>query len=704
VSTSNTDLGPLLTAARDSHRKGDLAEAEKLYCSYIERSSDNVEVLTLLGTLYAQRGNFEDAIRRLEQSLSIEHRQPFALNSLGNVLNSLGRYEDALQAFNRALALKQNHSTALNNRGTSLRALRRSQEALASIDKAIVANPEYPEAFNNRGLALHDLGRRLDALRSYDRAIMLRPEFPDALKNRGNVLRGLKRFDEALKSYNQAIALVPDAGAYHGRSFALMELKRFDEALADIRKAVELDPHLPFALGQLLLIKTQLCDWEGMEETRQRVVSAIRSGARACAPFSILSVDCTPDIRRRCAEIYVADRYPRRSLPDLKAKPRGETSGRIRVAYLSADLHSHAVATLASGLFEQHDRTRFEVHAISFGQPDESPMRRRLEKAFEHFTDVSARSDLEVAELLRQRNIDIAVDLMGFTAGCRTGILSYRPAPVQVSYLGFPGTMGTNYIDYIIADSVVIPDEDRPFYSECVVHLPDSYQCNAPQRPSLGTPGRTDAGLPSAGFVFCCFNACNKITPAIFDVWMRILQQTDGSVLWLIESNIAAKANLRREAEKRGIGPDRLVFAPVVGHADHLARHALADLFLDTLPYGAHTTASDALWTGLPVLTCLGDGFAGRVAASLLGAVGLSEIVTHSLAEYEQRATALAKDPAKVEQLKAKLISNRATHALFNTARFTRNLEAAYTRMMETHRRGQPPAAFAVSASGAAAA
>ena len=698
VSTNSAHLGQVLTEARERHRKGELAAAEPLYRSFLEGFPGNVEVLTLLGTLNAQKGNFEEAISLLEQSLGIESRQPFALNSLGNVFNSLGQYESALEAFDKVLALKVNHAAALNNRGTSLRGLRRPQAALVSIDKAIMANPEYPEAFHNRGLALHDLGRRQDALMSYDRALLLRPEFPDALKDRGNVLRGLKRFEDAVKSYDKAIALLPDAGAYHGRSFAFMELKRFDEALADIEKALELDPRLPYALGQLWQVKTQLCHWAGLEETRQRIVSAVEAGMPACAPFSILNVDCAPGVRRRCAELYVADKYPSRSLAPLPVGRAAETArDRIRVAYLSADLHSHAVAALAASLFEQHDRDRFEVHAISFGPNDRSPTRRRLEKAFEHFTDVSGKSDLEVAELMRDSRIDIAVDLMGFTAGCRTGILSYRPAPIQVSYLGFPGTMGARYIDYIVADAVVIRDEDRAFFSERVVCLPDTYQCNGSDRP-ITAPAlkRSDAGLPDVGFVFCCFNACNKIMPQTFDVWIRILQQTEGSVLWLLESNAVAKSNLYKEAEKRGVSRDRLVFAPVADHAEHLARHFLADLFLDTLPYGAHTTASDALWTGLPVLTCLGDSFAGRVAASVLTSIGLPDLVTHSLAEYEQKALALAKDIAKVRELKARLSLNRKTHPLFDAARFTRNLEAAYARMVKSHRRGEPPSAFSV--------
>ena len=703
MATENEQLAQVLAQARERHQNGDLAEAEKLYRSFIENAPENIEALALLGTLNAQKGSFDEAVRLLERSLAIEPRQPFALNSLGNALNSLGRYEDALVAFDKVLTYQRNHPTALNNRATSLRALRRPQEALASIDRAITANPSYPEAFNNRGLALHDLGRLDDALRSYDRALVLKPQFPDALKNRGNLLRALKRFNDALVSYDKALQLMPDASTYHGRSVANMGLHRFDDALADIEKAVQLDPHLPYALGQLLVIKSQLCHWEHFDETRRQVIAAIESGARACAPFTSLSIDCPQEVRRRCSDIHAADRYPARQMPPAKTKRRDETppSDRIRVAYLSAQFQSHATALLIAGVLEHHDKARFEVYGISFGPRDKNAVPDRSERAFEHFVDVGGRSDLEIAEMLRDRQIDIAVDLMGFTAGCRTGIFSFHPVPVQVNYLGYPGTMSDGYMDYIIADRFVIPDQDRPHYSEQVVYLPDSYQCNDSKRPvPSNPPARADVGLPKTGFVYCSFNADYKITPEMFDVWMRILRRVEGSVLWLLESNPTAKRNLQREAEKRGISADRLVFAPVAAYPAHLTRHRLADLFLDTLPIGAHTTASDALWAGLPVLTCAGDSFAGRVGESLLNAVGLPQLVTHSFADYEEKAVALAMNPSELAEIGAKLERNRTTHALFDTERITRTLEAAYTRMVQRHRNGERPMSFAVEAPG----
>jgi predicted O-linked N-acetylglucosamine transferase (SPINDLY family) len=358
------------------------------------------------------------------------------------------------------------------------------------------------------------------------------------------------------------------------------------------------------------------------------------------------------------------------------------------------------VAFLIAGVFEQHDRKRFEVHALSFGRPDGSETRARLEKGAEHFIDIGDKPDIEVARRLRERNIDIAIDLTGFTKDRRTGIFALRAAPIQVSYLGYPGTMGTDYIDYIIADRVVIPEEEKRHYAEKLVYLPDTYQCNDSKRRIENTTlTRTEAGLPLDGFVFCSFNNNFKIRPEMFDIWMRLLSMVEGSVLWLPEANAAAVRNLRREAVLRGVDEKRLVFAPRLASVeDHLARLRLADLFLDTLPYNAHTTASDALWAGLPVLTCMGATFAGRVAASLLKAIGLPEMVTHSLAEYEAQALDLARNPARLAEVKSKLLRHRSTHPLFDTVRFTRHLEMAYTRMVERHRSGEPPVPFAIEA------
>jgi len=350
-----------------------------------------------------------------------------------------------------------------------------------------------------------------------------------------------------------------------------------------------------------------------------------------------------------------------------------------------------------AGLFEVHDRNRFELFAFDNGFDDASPLRKRVEKSFESFTDISRSSDLDAAKLIRDHRIDVLINLNGYSGLPRNGVFAHRPCPVQVNYLGFPGTIGADYMDYIVADKHLIPGDEQRHYSEKVVYLPDSYQVNDSRRGISGrTPARAEAGLPEAGFVFCCFNNNHKLTPDIFDLWMRLLDKVAGSALWLLEDNPAAARNLRREAERRGVAPERLVFAPRMELDAHLARHRLADLFLDTLPYNAHTTGSDALWAGLPVLTCMGKAFPGRVAASLLHAAGLPELVTHTLEEYEALALRLATNPPLLAGIKTKLARNRATYPLFDTDRFRRHIEAAYVTMWERVQRGEPPGNFAV--------
>jgi protein O-GlcNAc transferase len=420
------------------------------------------------------------------------------------------------------------------------------------------------------------------------------------------------------------------------------------------------------------------------------------NGLPASSPFPLLAIPTSAGVQLECAKRYSADQHAASSAPLWRGQRYSHD--RIRVAYLSADLHAHATAQLMAGLFEQHDKSRFETIAMSFGPALDSDMRQRLVRSFDRFIDVRALSDEAIAELIYSMEADIAVDLKGFTRDARTNILAKRPAPIQVSYLGYPGTMGANYIDYLIADRVVVPDDQHNAFSEKVVCLPDSYQVNDTHRRNAAiTPSRTEAGLPEGGFIFCCFNNNFKITPDVFDVWMRLLKEIEGSVLWLIAGNSVAPANLRREAALRGVAAERLIFAPRTGSEDHLARHRLADLFLDTYYCNAHTTASDALWAGVPVLTCSGATFAGRVAGSLLTAVGLPELITHSLDDYEVLALKLARDPALLAALRQKLACHRETYPLFNTERFARHIEAAYIEMWERCQRGEPPQSFAVA-------
>jgi protein O-GlcNAc transferase len=637
----------------------------------------------------------EAALADYDRAVTLNPVYAQAYSNRSHALKELGRYEDALTSCDKAITVQPDYAGAHLNRGNVLRAMGRFEEAVASYDRAIAIKPIFPEAYNNRALALRALKRHMEALGSYDTAITLSPENVDAYQNRAALLKELRRFEEAIVSCDAAIARTSASpAAYFVRADALFHLGRFDEALEASENVLELDPEFPYARGNDLWFKMHLCDWRDIDQARSEVLAAIERGGPACPPFANLAMECPLEMRRRCAEVYAKDRYP---LRPLAPRAVAACSGRIRIAYLSADYRMHPMPYLMAGVFELHDREQFEVYAISFGRDDKSDIRARLESAFEHFVDVSGWDDRAIARFLMERNIDIAVDLMGFTDQSRPGILAFRPAPVQVNYLGFPGTLGADWIDYMIADPVLVPPEERQHYSEQVVYLPDTYLSSDPKRRAADhVPTRAELGLPAAGFVFCAFHNSCKITPEMFDVWMRILRQTDGSVLWLLDCHSSSSRNLMLEAQARGVEPERLVFAKRIPFAEHLARHRRADLFLDTLPYGGHTSASDSLFAGVPVLTCRGDSFAGRVAMSVLRALGLPELVTQSPAQFEALAVELARDPAALGAIKQKLSLNRHTQPAFDAVRFTRHLESAYSTMVQRSKAGDPPASFAV--------
>lgn len=631
-----------------------------------------------------------EAFEQFSRALQINASVAETWNSRGAISNSLGRYREAAADFERALALNPNYYDALANKGEASAKLALYDDALVAYDRALTLKPDLAKAWLGRGNVLVKLGRYREASAAYDRAVAIKPDLAEAWFGRGNVFVGLKQFDNALAVYDKALTFDPElAEAWLGRCRVFAECRRYADALAAVDRAMALDPDLKYIAGDRIYLKQNVADWTNLECEVANVLSAVSVGKPASAPFQLLSISSSPAVQLRCAQTFVADQ------PSFPPLWRGEVYShrRIRVAYLSADFRDHPVAHLTAGLFEHSDKSRFATTAISFGVNDGSPVRRRIEQAFESFTDAQHLSDGEIAELVRRGEIDIAVDLMGYTTDSRIDVLARRAAPIQVGYLGYAGTMGGDFVDYIIADPTVIPDDQARFYSERVIWLPESYQANDGKRPiPRTTPTRDECGLEEATFVFCCFNNTFKITPEVFDVWMRLLRAQPNSVLWLREPNEAASRNLRHEAQKRGVAPDRLVFAPrVPSAADHLARHRLADLFLDTLPFNAHSTASDALWAGLPVLTCLGTTFAGRVGASLLKAVGLDELITSSMEEYEALALKLAREPSYLRSLQDRLVRSRSTAPLFDTERVTRHIEAAYTMMWERYQRGEVP-------------
>ena len=564
-------------------------------------------------------------------------------------LHQRGLLSDAQILYTEILKTQPTNADALHFLGLIALQTQNPQKAVELIDKAIAIAPDSAAAYANRGLALHDLKQLDAAVASYDKAIAINPEYAEAYYNRGMVLSTLKQHQAALGSYCKAIAIKPD---------------------------------LEFLLGARYRTKMEICDWSDAEVQIAELIQKMQGGEKASQPLSVLAWSSSLPLQRKAAETWVKAKCPANfDLGNIPRQPRGE---KIRLGYFSMDFCNHPVSFLTAELFELHDREHFEVYAFSFGPDTKDEMRLRLEAAFDQFIDVKDKSDREIASLARQMHIDIAIDLAGFTGDARTNIFAMRAAPVQVNYLGYPGTMGASYIDYLIADRQLIPEESRTHYAEKIVYLP-CFQANDRKRKIADKVfGREELGLPETGFVFCCFNNTYKITPSTFDGWMRILKQVEGSVLWLLTDNPTAADNLCKQAIQRAVDPQRLVFAQKVPLlADHLARHLAADLFIDTFPYNAHTTASDALWAGLPVLTRTGETLASRVAASLLTAIDLPELITSTQEDYEALAVELATHPDQMKTIRKKLVHNRLSTPLFDTETFTQNIEQAYARMVE---------------------
>jgi predicted O-linked N-acetylglucosamine transferase (SPINDLY family) len=644
-----------------------------------------------LGTALAQMGRYSDALPHQKKSVALLPADAEAHFNLGNNLLKLERLEEAEAAYQCALQLKPGYAEAYCNMGTVLRKSQRPEEACTAYRQAIRFKPDYAEACNNLGATLCDLGRTGEADACFQQALAIRPDFADAYCNRGHLQDSLRLYDAALQNFDQAIALRPNfAEAHCGRGDLLRKAQQYEAAIESFARALAIKPDYDFLTGTYLNGRMQLCDWTEYDAQAEKLAAAILRGAKVIPPFPLMAIVDAPELHRRAAEIWGQNLVlQQQALPALPPRAPKE---KIRIGYFSADFHNHATTSLMAELFELHDKARFELVAFSFGPEQDDAMRARTRAAFDRFIDVQAMSNREVAQLARELEIDIAVDLKGYTQDSRPGIFGFRAAPVQVNYLGYPGTMAADCMDYLIADSVVIPEHSRQYYPEKIITLPNSYQPNDRKRDIAARQfTRAELGLPEDGFVFCCFNNNFKITPDVFADWMRILGQTPGSVLWLLQSSPAVCVNLRLAAAKYGIAPERLIFAPRLDLPEHLARHRLADLFLDTFPYNAHTTASDALWTGLPVLTRAGASFASRVAASLLTAIGLPELITRSREDYVKLAATLAAQPKKLMRLKKELEKNRNTHPLFDAALFARHIEEAYTRIWQRYSQSLPP-------------
>lgn len=638
-------------------------------------------------------GRANEALLDFDRALSLTPDSVPLLLSRGNLLFEQGRIADAVADYERARALAPNDSDLAFNCGSAYLGLKDYGRALASFETAIKLRPSFAKAYHYRGLVLRRLWRHEEALQSFVRSTVLDPKQVKSFCGMGNSLRELGRFEDAIQCFDRALQLTPDTPeAICSKGRVLLSLNRAEEASRCLERLLELPSeagrHDDYALGHLLHARLMCCDWRDYDSLSNEITTAVMAGKAVTLPSLLLVTSDSPDAQRECASAFYRENWA--SISASPASTASSADSRIRVAYVSSDFREHPVSQLLVRLIETHDRERFEIFGIALRPKHESELGHRIASAFDHFIDATDVGDAEVAATMRRLNIDIAVDLNGYTDGCRPGIFAHRAAPVQVGYLGYAGTLGAPYMDYIIADRTVIPEDAQQFYAEKVAHLPDCFLPNDAEL-TLGDvpPDRASHGLPEQGFVFCCFNNHYKITPTMFRLWMTLLRSIEGSVLWLAKRSDIVIQNLRREAHECGVDPNRLIFAERTPKLqDHLARQRLADLFLDTLPFNAHTTACNALWAGLPVLTCAGQSYAGRVAASLLTAVGLPELITTSLDSYRELALHLATTPTKLAELRQRLAENRSRCALFNGDRYRGHLETAYTFMRDKHRRG----------------
>jgi predicted O-linked N-acetylglucosamine transferase (SPINDLY family) len=631
----------VLQQASALHQNGRLDEALGLYRQLLAIQPDNADLLRWAGTALSMAGRFDEGEALLRRSAEL-NANPDTFHCLGNALRGLGRFEDALESYNQVLAARPADPDALTARGNIWSDMKRFDEAFADFDSAITLRPGHIDAQFGRAAALEDLHRFEEAAEGFRSVLAADPNDAEALNHLGNIQFLYSNFDAALTNYHRALRAKPDIDWLH---------------------------------GQALYLQLYLADWTGYAQRRDWLVQKVGQGARVTAPLPLHAMVDHPEVQRLAAERYA----PR---PTTARPPAHAGHDRIRIGYFSSDFKDHPVSHLIAGLLERHDRSRFEVFAFSLRDQAEDAWRTRIRDAADHFVQLADLSDAEAAQKARDLEIDIAIDLNGYTYGERTGIFAGRAAPVQVSWLGFLGTMGNDYIDYLLADDVIIPESHQRFYRETIAYLP-SFQVNDnTQKPSDKVFTRAEMALPEQGFVFCSFNQNYKITPEVFEAWLRILAQVPGSVLWLFVTNDTAAANLKAEAKKRGVAPERIVIADRLPLGDHLARLPLADLFLDSFPYNAGATASNALRMGLPVLTQIGQSFAARMGASLLTAVGMPELIVATQADYEALAVRLATQPGELAAIKAKLKANLPGSLLFDTERATRALEAAFEAMV----------------------
>jgi len=705
-------LDQALLKAKSYIKSDEITKAQKIYESILSSYPKNIqaqeglanlskskqiymsqnlpqETINHLINLYNQ-GQLDEVVQQA-QVITKQHPQAFILwNILGAANKRLGHIEEASQAFKKVTELNSNYADGFNNLGVTLKDQGKLDEAIEAYKKALSIKPDYADAYNNMGNILVDLRNLDDAIEAFNKAITIKPDYAEAFNNMGNALKYQNRLDEAIKAYEKALSLKPDyVEAYYNMGNALVEQAKLNESIEAFEKVLSLNPDYEVARAHKLHQQAHICDWNSINKDR-KLIPKLGTSKKSVNPFSMLSLEDAPERHYLRSKIYAKDTFPQNPIP-LPNNSLKKTK-RIRIGYFSSDFKKHPVAYLIAKVIELHKRDKFEIFAYSLMGNQEDELQKRLENSFDVFKDVSELSDREVAILCRQDNIDIAIDLNGYTQNSRSSIFAYRAAPIQINYLGFAGTMGAKFIDYIIADQYLILPDNRKYFTEKQLYLPNTFMPTDNSRKfSNRFISRQEMSLPDEAFVFCCFNNNYKITDVEFDIWMRLLMKVKGSVLWLRRSNEQSDKNIMTAAQKRNIDSSRLVFADKLPMDEHLSRHKLADLFIDTFTFNAHTTTTEALWAGLPVVTKQGQGFAARVAGSLLNSIGLSELITSSESEYESLILELAMNPSKLRKVKEKLNKNRLSHPLFNTELYTKHLENGYLTAYQKYYDGKDP-------------
>jgi predicted O-linked N-acetylglucosamine transferase (SPINDLY family) len=670
------------------HEQGKLREAFLRYDAILKAVPNHAAALHYSGVVLYQSGKHVAAIERIRASIAIDPNVGEAWSNLAIALKDLGHDEAALNGFREAARRSPGDTKILANLAGSLLVAGHSADAETTARQVLALESNNVAAWSILSLALQPQGRMLEALDAASRAASLAPDREQHAVLKAQIETGIGAPEKARQTLEKALARHPMSAILRFELAGLLEfrLAEPEAAAAAYDQVLRIEPQHGAALSQLTFLRARLADWHDRDALVKRYRAGVAADLPSLSPFALLSLPSTRAEQRQCAQAWIKPMMGARTAPPKQTL----SSGRLRIGYLSADLHSHATAFLAAGMFEQHDRSRFEVIAYSTGRNDNSPMRARLMGAFDRFVDLAGRNPVVIADAIRQDMVDILIDLKGHTEGATPLVLALRPAPIIVHYLGYPGTLGAGLADYLIGDSIVTPPSHAADYAETLAVIPGSYQVNDRKRPIGETPSRDSLGLPATAFVFCSFNQTYKNNPQVFDAWMTILKAVPDAVLWLLvrTDGDPAIAHLRREAQARGVAPERLVFARHRPNPEYLALYRHADLFLDSWPYNAHTTASDALWAGCPVLTVLGTTFAGRVGASLLTAVGLPELVTANVSDYVATAIRLARDADELRRLKQHLAGPGRSSPLFDTVATTRALEAVYEGMAAQYRQG----------------